>query len=134
MPLQSNMFRRMFLNQHVATDYIKNVINMDLWDTCTRKVALDELKGLSCWNGWDLSSKNDITGFVQIFYLKDEDKFLIYPHLFTPKGTLLERESEDHNPYLKWVKDKQLIALDGNYIKFDDMIDYISDLDGEFKF
>lgn len=134
MPLQSNMFRRMFLNQHVATDHIKNAINMELWDRCTRKVDLEELKGLRCWNGWDLSSKNDITGFVQVFYLDDKDKFLIYPHLFTPKGTLLEREAEDHNPYSKWVKDEQLIALEGNYIKFDDMIDYISDLDSEFKF
>ncbi|MHB9943596.1 terminase [Clostridium sporogenes] len=134
MPLQSNMFRRMFLNQHVATDHIKNAINMDLWDKCTRKVKLKDLKELSCWNGWDLSSKNDITGFVQIFYLEDIDKFLIYPHLFTPKGTLLEREMEDKNPYSKWVEDKYLIGTEGKYIKFDDMLDYVMDLDNEFKF
>lgn len=134
MPLQSNMFRRMFLNQHVATDHIKNAINMDLWDKCIKKVNLNELKGLSCWDGWDLSSKNDITGFVQIFYLEDIDKFVIYPHLFTPKGTLLEREAEDHNPYSTWVKDGHLIALEGNYVKFDDMLDYVMDLDSEFKF
>lgn len=134
MPLQSNMFRRMFLNQHVATDHIKNAINMDLWDKCTRKVILKELEGLSCWNGWDLSSKNDITGFVQIFYLEDIDKFIVYPHLFTPKGTLLERESEDHNPYSRWVEQKDLIALEGNYVKFDDMLDHVNDLDSEYKF
>lgn len=134
MPLQSNMFRRMFLNQHVATDHIKNAINMDLWDKCIRKVKLEELRGLSCWNGWDLSSKNDVTGFIQVFYLEDIDKFIIYPHLFTPKGTLLEREAEDHNPYSKWVADGHLIAPEGNYIKFDDMLDYVMDLDNEFKF
>lgn len=134
MPLQSNMFRRMFLNQHVATDHIKNAINMDLWDKCVRKISLEELEGLSCWNGWDLSSKNDITGFVQVFYLEDVDKFIIYPHLFTPKETLLERESEDKNPYSKWVADGHLIALEGKYIKFDGMLDYVYDLDNEFKF
>lgn len=134
MPLQSNMFRRMFLNQHVATDHIKNAINMDLWDKCVRKVSLRELEGLSCWNGWDLSSKNDITGFVQVFYLEDADKFIIYPHLFTPKGTILERESEDKNPYSKWVADGHLIALEGKYIKFDGMLDYVYDLDNEFNF
>lgn len=134
MPLQINMFRRMFLNQHVATDHIKNAINMDLWDKCTRKVNIEELKGLSCWDGWDLSSKNDITGFVQVFYDEDNDKFIIYPHLFTPKETLLEREAEDHNPYSKWVKDKHLIGLEGKYVKFDDMLDYIEDLDSEYKF
>lgn len=134
MPLQSNMFRRMFLNQHVATDHIKNAINMDLWDRCIKKVTLKELSGLSCWNGWDLSSKNDVTGFIQVFYLEDVDKFIIYPHLFTPKGTLLEREAEDHNPYIKWVADGHIIAPEGNYIKFDDMLDYVMDLDNEFKF
>lgn len=134
MPLQINMFRRMFLNQHVATDHVKNAINMDLWDKCVRKINLEELKGLSCWNGWDLSSKNDITAFVQVFYLEDEDKFIIYPHLFTPKGTILERETEDKNPYSKWVGDGYLIALEGNYIKFDRMLDYVDDLDSEFKF
>lgn len=134
MPLQSNMFRRMFLNQHVATDHIKNAINMDLWDRCIKKVTLKELSGLSCWNGWDLSSKNDVTGFIQVFYLEDVDKFIIYPHLFTPKGTLLEREAEDHNPYSKWVADGHIIAPEGNYIKFDDMLDYVMDLDNEFKF
>lgn len=134
MPLQSNMFRRMFLNQHVATDHIKNAINMDLWDKCVRKVTLEELKGLSCWDGLDLSSKNDITAFAQVFYLEDIDKFLVYPHLFTPKGTLLEREMEDKNPYSKWVEDEHLIATDGNYIKFDSMLDYVMDLDNEFKF
>ena len=31
---------------------------MDLfWDKCVRIVSLEELEGLSCWNGWDLSSK-----------------------------------------------------------------------------
>lgn len=134
MPLQVNMFRRMFLNQHVATDHIKNAINMELWDKCVKKISLDELKGLSCWNGLDLSSKNDITGFVQVFYIEDEDKFLLYPHLFTPKGTMAEREADDHNPYSKWVKSGDLIALDGKYVKFDSMLDCILDLDSEFKF
>lgn len=134
MPLQSNMFRRMFLNQHVATDHIKNAINMDLWDKCVKKIDIEKLKGLSCWNGLDLSSKNDITAFVQVFYLEDEDKFVIYPHLFTPKGTMFEREAEDHNPYSKWVEQKVLIGLEGNYIKFDDMLDYVNDLDSEYKF
>lgn len=133
MPLQENMFRRMFLNQHVATDRIKSAINMDLWNKCLRKINLQELKGLHCWNGMDLSSKNDITGFVQVFYDEENDKFIIYPHLFTPKDTLIERENDDKNPYSRWVKQGYLIALEGRYINFERFLDYIYDLDNDFK-
>ena len=62
------MFRRMFLNQHVALDHEKGAINMDLWDLCTKKVDTKDLEGWKCWGGLDLSSKNDITGFVLAIY------------------------------------------------------------------
>lgn len=51
MPLQENMFRRMFLNQHVALDHEKGAINMDLWDLCTKKVNTKDLEGWKCWGG-----------------------------------------------------------------------------------
>lgn len=133
MPLQENMFRRMYLNQHVALDTEKGAINMDLWDKCTQKINLEDLKESKCWNGLDLSSKNDITGFVQIFYDENTDKFIVYPHLFTPKDTVTDREFKDGNPYSNWIKDKDLIALEGKYIKFDKFVDYLYDLDDEFE-
>lgn len=133
MPLQENMFRRMFLNQHVALDDEKGAINMELWDACTQKINYDELKGFSCWNGLDLSSKNDITGFIQVFYDENTGKFIIYPHLFTPKDTILERELKDKNPYTNWTKNGELIALDGSYINFEKFMDYLYDIDNEFE-
>lgn len=132
MPLQENMFRRMYLNQHVALDNEKGAINMDLFDKCTRKINLKELKGFKCWGGLDLSSKNDITGFVLVFYDEDNDKFIIYPFLFTPKDTVVDREFKDKNPYSYWIKKDDLIALEGKYIKFDKFIDYLFDLDNDF--
>ncbi len=134
MPLQENMFRRMYLNQHVALDNEKGAINMDLWDKCTKEISEEYLKELEkSWNGMDLSSKNDITGFVQVFYDEDIDKFVVYPHLFTPKDTLVEREFKDHNPYSYWVKNNDLKALEGRYIKFDKFLDYLYDLDNEYS-
>jgi len=67
MPLQENMFRRMFLNLHVATDHIKNAINMELWNECVEEIKLEDFNGIPCWCGLDLSSQHDITGFVQVF-------------------------------------------------------------------
>lgn len=133
MPLQENMFRRMYLNQHVALDNEKGAINMDLWDKCTRKIKFEDLKGLKCWGGLDLSSKNDVTGFVLIFYDEIEDVFIAYPFLFTPKDTVLDRELKDGNPYSYWIKKNDLIALEGKYIKFNKLLDYLMDIDNDVE-
>lgn len=133
MPLQENMFRRMFLNQHVATNHIKNAINMDLWDKCVANVNVEDLKGCRCWCGLDLSSKNDVTAFVCVFYNLETEKFIIVPYLFTPKDTMMERQEKDNNPYSKWVKQGDLIALDGKYINFEKLLDKLYDIDNDFK-
>lgn len=134
MPYQENMFRRMFLNQHVALSGEAGAINMDLWEACTREIDYNSLKGLQSWNGLDLSSRHDITAFVQVFYDELSDKFIIYPHLFTPKDTVIQREEQDKNPYSKWIKDGDLIALEGKYINFETFLDYIYEIELEADF
>lgn len=128
-------FRRLYLNQHIATDNIKNAINMDLWRKCTKKIELKELKEYKiCWCGLDLSSVKDITAFVMVFYDEDREKYIVYPHLFTPKDTIMEREDEDKNPYSEWISNGDLIALEGKYINFELMMDYIYNLNNDFDF
>ena len=125
-------FRRLYLNQHVATDDIKQAINMELWGKALQKINLDDLKGCKSWCGMDLSSKNDVTGYVQVFYDENIDKYIVYPHLFTPRDTLQEREEKDKNPYSKWVSQGDLIALEGRYIKFNEFLEYITKLNDEY--
>lgn len=124
-------FRRLYLNQHIATNDIKNAINMELWNKALRDIKLEELKGIKAWNGMDLSSKNDITGFVQCFYDKISNKYIIYPHLFTARDTLQEREEEDKNPYSRWVKEGLIQAFEGRYVKFNELLEYIMKLDND---
>jgi phage terminase large subunit-like protein len=132
MPLQENMFRRMFLNQHVATDHIKNAINMDLWDECVKDIKIDELKGCECWGGLDLSSQHDITAFVLIFFKEETQQYIVVPYLFTAQETLIEREEKDKNPYTTWVKQKFLISTKGKYVSFEDVLEKMHELDKEF--
>lgn len=133
MPLQENMFRRMFLNQHIATDHIKNAINMELWNKCVEDIKIEDFKGCKCWAGLDLSSQHDITAFVLVFYREDTDKFYVFPFLFTAKDTVVEREMKDKNPYRQWIKDNELIATEGRYIKFADMLDKLTQLQEEYE-
>lgn len=132
MPLQENMFRRMFLNQHVATDHIKNAINMELWNKCVEDIHIEDYKGQKSWCGLDLSSQHDVTGFIQIFYRESDQKYVVFPNLFTPKATVVEREEKDKNPYSRWIKDGELISTEGRYIKFDEVLEHMTNLNKEY--
>lgn len=127
-------FRRLYLNQHIATDSIKGAINMQLWNKALRNVDLEELKGMPSWNGLDLSSKNDITGFVEVFYDEESCKYIIYPHLYTPKDNMFERAELDGNDYPRWVKQGDLIATNGKYVNFEDVLDSLYEYDNERPF
>ncbi|WP_099314046.1 terminase large subunit [Clostridium paraputrificum] len=125
-------FRRLYLNQHVDTDCVKGAIDMELWNACIKHIDLKELKGMELWGGLDLSSKNDITAFVAVFYDKDNEKFIIYPFLFTPGENAEERAEVDDFDYPKYIKEGDLIGTRGKYVNFEDVLDNLYDLDLDF--
>lgn len=125
-------FRRLYLNQHVDTDCVKGAIDMELWNACVTHIDLKELKGMELWGGLDLSSKNDITAFVAVFYDKDNEKFIIYPFLFTPGENAEERAEVDDFDYPKYIKEGDLIGTRGKYVNFEDVLDHLYDLDLDF--
>lgn len=126
-------FRRLYLNQHVALEGA-NAININLWNDCVKEITLSELKGMTYWGGLDMSLTQDITAFVQVFYDDDRDKYIVYPHLFTPKDTILERTERDNVRYDVYVKNKELIALQGKSIKIQQLYDYINNLNEQYDF
>lgn len=132
MPLQENMFRRMFLNLHVATDHIENAINMDLWEEAMEEIDIKDFKWCKCWGGLDLSSTKDITAFVLVFYKEETDKYYVFPYLFTAKDTVIEREKKDKNHYSDWIREGDLIATDGKYIRFNDILDKMLSLKEDY--
>lgn len=119
-------FRRYFLNQHVAAE-IKNAINMILWTQCLRDVNYEDIRDMPNWAGLDLSSSQDITAFVQVFYDDGADKYIIYPHLFTPDGTKYERKERDKVDYPVWIEQGYLKGLTGNFINFNQLHKFIKD-------
>lgn len=125
-------FRRLYLNQHVDTDCVKGAIDMELWNACVTHIDLKELKGMELWGGLDLSSKNDITAFVAVFYDKDNEKFIIYPFLFTPGENAEERAEVDDFDYPKYIEEGDLIGTRGKYVNFEDVLDHLYDLDLNF--
>jgi phage terminase large subunit-like protein len=125
-------FRRFYLNQHVTLED-ETAINMNLWRDCLADIKLEDLYGRSCWCGLDMSAVNDITAFVQVFYDDEQDKYIIYPHFFTPKNTIHERSERDNIRYDVHVSNKHITALDGDFINFEQLHSYIRELSGLFS-
>jgi phage terminase large subunit-like protein len=125
--------RRLYLNQHVALDG-ENAINMADWRDCLQDIDINSLKGMSCWCGLDMAFIRDIIAYVQCFYDEDKDKFIIYPHLFTPKETLYERSERDSVRYDLYAKQKDLLLLNGYYVDNEELFNYIDDLNLKYKF
>lgn len=129
---QESAFRRLYLNQHVALDG-ETAINMNLWKNCIQDLKLEELYGKPCWCGLDMSATQDITAFVQVFYDDDSKKYIVYPHFFTPKNTIYDRSARDNVRYDMYVNQGYITALDGNYIKFEQLNGYLKELSGHFE-
>lgn len=123
---QEAAFRRLYLNQHVALEG-EGAIPMDLWDACVKEVRLEDLIGMPSWDGLDMSSTQDITAYVQVFYDEDAEKFIVYPHMFTPKNTLQQRVDRDDVRYDVYVVTGDLIALEGNSIDFEKMYEHLEE-------
>ncbi|WP_414632247.1 terminase large subunit [Clostridium sp. UBA1652] len=125
--------RRLYLNQHVALDG-ENAINMVDYRECLQDINLEDLKGMECWGALDLGFVKDIIAYVQCFYDPNNDKFIIYPHLFTPKDTLLERSEKDKVRYDVYVQDGDLKTLSGSYINPEELFNYIDDMNSNYGF
>lgn len=125
--------RRLYLNQHVALDG-ENAINMKLWNDCIQDIQLEDLKGLPCWNGLDMAYIQDIIAYVQCFYDKANNRYIVYPHMFTPKDTLYERSERDSIRYDLYVGKGELHALNGTYVDNEELFNYIDDLNVKYAF
>ncbi|MBV4417461.1 terminase large subunit [Clostridium tyrobutyricum] len=125
--------RRLYLNQHVALDG-EHAINIALWKECIQDISLEQLKGMACWCGLDMAYINDIIAYVQCFYDDDKEKYIIYPHLFTPKDTIYARSERDNVRYDMYAKNAQLITLNGTYVNNEELFNYIDDINSKYVF
>ena len=104
-------------------DFIVKVLNMwvnnsddlfidaEKWKKCTTAKTLEDMRGMVCYAGIDLSSGGDLTTISLEFPLENE-KFYIYSHSFMPKGRLEEHIETDIAPYDMW-EENELITVTG---------------------
>jgi phage terminase large subunit-like protein len=110
-----NTFLRYHLNRW--TQQRDRWIPIEAWNACERVVDEQELLGLQCTAGLDLSATIDITALTLCF--PREDGFFDFVYRFwCPEETIMRRSKEDRVPYDAWARDGWLIPTPGNVVDY----------------
>lgn len=105
-------------------------IKQDSWQGCFKLFTLDDLKGLPCWLGLDLSKTRDMTAAVLIF--QDGDEFYQLPFFWFPED---EAKARNHlAPYLQWAADGHLELTPGNVVDYRAILSRLVELHTVFGF
>lgn len=109
-------------------------INIDRWKECGTDTTLEDMRGMECGIGLDLSSGGDLTSLAFEFELPG-DKYFIESHSFIPKNRLQEHIQTDKAPYDIWVKQELLTVtetLGGVKTDYKYIIQYLKDMQEQY--
>lgn len=90
-------------------------IEMSIYDKGSRPIP-DDIDGLPCWIGVDMSATTDLTAVVAC--VRHGDDYLILPHFFCPADNLRARGDRDGVPYVAWAEQGLITATPGNVIDY----------------
>lgn len=103
------------LNFCVWTDAVNPWIDQDRWESAEQDVDLDELQGLPCYLGLDLSAKRDLTALAACWRHPD-DSLTLASWFWTPGDTLDIAADRDRVPYRVWEQAGHIFAPPGRII------------------
>ncbi len=130
-PAEENTFRQLRLNQWVKQSV--RWMPMHKWNDCKAEIDPEDLKGLDCYAGLDLSSTIDITAFVLVFPPNERfDKYVILPFFWIPEDTVDLRVRRDHVPYDAWQKQGVINCTEGNVIYYKYIENFIDELGNSY--
>jgi len=131
-PAEENLFRQLRLNQWVKQSI--RWMPMEKWDKCNFNINPEDLEGLACYGGLDLSSSTDITAFVLVFPPQYEsNKYMVLPYFWVPEDTLDIRVRHDHVPYDVWEKKGLVMTTEGNVVHYGFIENFIEELGKKYK-
>jgi phage terminase large subunit-like protein len=132
MPSAAAAFKQKRLNIWVHA--IAPWLSLEGWRAGQTRWARDDLKGLRCFLGIDMSSKIDLTAVVAVFP-PDETclRWRLVSWCLTPADTLAARALRDRAPYETWVADGFLRTNPGNRIDQGRVRDFVHEADDLFE-
>ena len=131
-PAEEIQFRQFHLCQWTNTSV--RWMPMDKWDACGDTYCSDDLAGLPCYAGLDLSSTSDLTALVLVFPPEETDgSFRVLPYFWLPKDTLQLRVRRDHVMYDVWEKEGFINTTEGNVVHYGFIEKFIRELGERFN-
>lgn len=107
-------FRQLHLN--VWLDHSTDpFVDMGIYDKGDRPIP-EDIDGLPCWIGVDMSTTTDLTAVVAC--VRKGDDFIIIPHFFCPGDNLRARADRDGVPYVAWAEQGYITPTPGNVIDY----------------
>lgn len=119
------LFRWLRLNQWIA---VKSVgwIPLTIYDKTQWNGVREQLKGLKCYGGLDLSTTTDLTAFVLLFPPQPGlDTWVAIFWAWLPEDGIEEKEQRDGVSYRDWVRAGFLDLCPGDIIDYDTVRDTI---------
>ncbi len=110
MPSDQVTLQRLFFGQRVGA--ADAWIDLPLWESVLGTVTDDDVEGLPCFLGLDLSSRIDLTALAAV-WRRSDGRLLARITYWTPGATLKKREEMDRAPYSQWVDKGHLVATPG---------------------
>lgn len=116
-PAQQPSFRRLKLNQ--LTEALSTWLDIDRWDACAGAPSEDELAGMDCLTGIDLSTSQDLTAAVHFFPGTDTRPAILIPRLWLPEEGIDVKADRDGQPYRQWAEQGWLNLIPGPMIRYE---------------
>jgi len=112
-----NTFLRLHMNQW--TQQSTKWIDMDAWtESGQTPVAAEDVSGMPCFGGLDLSTTTDISAWVMDFPLEDGNHVWLC-RFWAPEERAAQRQKKDQVPYLQWAKEGYIELTPGDVIDYD---------------
>jgi phage terminase large subunit-like protein len=121
-PLELAEFMRLRLN--IVTRAAQKFIDPVKWKACEGTVrSIEQLRGVPCYGGADLSSTEDLTAMALLFGDANTG-FELHVRAYLPEDDIVELERRDKAPYRAWATQGYLCltpgpCVDYNFIRRD---------------
>tara|TARA_R110002051_G_scaffold85975_1_gene151412 strand:- start:652 stop:1425 length:774 start_codon:yes stop_codon:yes gene_type:complete len=89
-------------------------LRIEDWNKCAVAIDPDDLAGMECIAGIDLSRTRDMTAVVLVF--TDGDEFTLLPYFFYPEAAA--KNNSHIAPYMQWANDGWLELIPGEVIDY----------------
>ncbi len=116
MPAYENTFKRLHLN--LWTEQSSRWLAIESWDACDEVVDEEDLDGMECCGGLDLSSVSDLTALL-LDFKREDGKHVWLARFWMPRDNIKLRVTRDRVPYDQWVKNGLIKATEGNVVDYD---------------